>query len=290
LGKEDWEKKLIKPKKQNNKIFVVSKDIPNENKVEFEKPINDNNKQYIKSEKQCKTSKNLNVYKIKESTDPKIHRTKIIKREVHFNRNDCSVGGEVNVKKNLYTSLNSDKHLNYLLNNDLRNKSRDNHRIKTSYHHSKENYKRNYMLNSDNKVINNNINTKIYCSSFINTMPEENKTNNINYVKYDNRPKNSFLSGKNVTSFYSMKNTIPINPDKYRNRENLSKQTKDKVHCYSKGKTVYTQCYNLNTKSSKELNKWKFNTLTIENDNVNDRIKKYKIKINTNKFIKTENN
>lgn len=292
LGKEDWEKKLIKPKKQNNKIFVVSRDIPTENKVELEKPMNDNNnnKKYVKSEKQCKTSKNLNVYKIKESTDPKIHRTKIIKREVHFNRNDCSVGGEVNVKKNLYTSLNSDKHLNYLLNNDLRNKSRDNHRIKTSYHHSKENYKRNYMLNSDNKVINNNINTKIYCSSFINTMPEENKTNNINYVKYDNRPKNSFLSGKNVTSFNSIKNTIPINPDKYRNRENLSKQTKDKVHCYSKGKTVYTQCYNLNTKSSKELNKWKFNTLTIENDNVNDRIKKYNIKINTNKFIKTENN
>ena len=283
---ENIDKKLIKPKKPKNKIFIVSKDIPNGNKEELNKTMNDsNNKKYIKSERHCITSKNLNLYYIESKTDPKEYKSKIIKNENNYNEND-----KINIKKNLYKStINSDKNLNFRIKNDLKKindsiKMNHNH----SYYHSKDskdNHPRNPNLNRENKIINENRanHTKIYSSSFICNTKEENKVNNnidIKYDKYINtRPKNSY-SNKNVSSFYKFKNTIPINPNKYKNYENINKQAKDKLYnnlSRSKNEHLYT-CSNKRN-NSRDSN-FKYNALINDNNDLKNKLKKCYNKIN----------
>ena len=284
----DIDKKLIKPKKPKNKIFIVNKDIPNENKEEINKAMNDNNdKKYYTSERRSKTSKNLDIYQIENKTDPKEYKTKIIKNE-----NNYKEINKINIKKNLYkTTIKSDKNLNFRINNDLK-KMNDSIKINHnhSYYHSKdskENHSRKPNLNHEYKIINDNRanHCKIYSSSFINNRKEENKVNNNNYIKYDKyndtRSKNSFLSSKNVSSFYKIKNTIPINPNKYKNYENLNKQTKDKIYNnLSRGKNEHLNTYSNLRNKSKDMN-FKYNTIINENNGFKNRFKNSYTKINT---------
>ena len=244
------DKKLIKPKKPKNKIFVVSKDIPNEKEEELNK---NKDKKYYGTERHSKTSKNLNIYHIESNTDPKEYKTKIIKKEKNYNENT-----KVNIKKNLYKiSINSDKNLNFRIKNDLK-KMNDYTKVKHNhnYYHSKDskdNHLRSPNLNRENKIINDY--RANYSRSFINNTNEENKVNNyINkkYDKYNNtRPKNTFLSDKNVSAFYNIKNTISINSNIYKNYENNNKQTKDKLYTnFSKGKNEHLNTYdNIRNKS-----------------------------------------
>ena len=280
---EEIDKKLTKPQKQKNKIFVVSKDIPNDNKVEINKPMNDNNeKRYFKSERNCKTSKNLEIYNIESNTDPKSYKTNIIKIENNYNGNN-----RINIKKNLYASMNSDKNLNFRINNELK-KVNDYTKINHNSNHSKENHHRNNNLDRENKIIKNyRINhNKIYSSSFISNTKEEYKENNNIYKRYDKdnymRPKNSFLSNKNVTSYFKINNHKPLNSTKYNNNENNIKQTKNKIYMsYSiDNKKEPLNTYN-NLRNKGRGFDLKYNTLITENNDLNSKLQKYQAKINT---------
>ena len=280
---EEIDKKLTKPQKQKNKIFVVSKDIPNDNKVEINKPMNDNNeKRYFKSERNCKTSKNLEIYNIESNTDPKSYKTNIIKIENNYNGNN-----RINIKKNLYASMNSDKNLNFRINNELK-KVNDYTKINHNSNHSKENHHRNNNLDRENKIIKNyRINhNKIYSSSFISNTKEEYKENNNIYKRYDKdnymRPKNSFLSDKNVTSYFKINNHKPLNSTKYNNNENNIKQTKNKIYMsYSiDNKKEPLNTYN-NLRNKGRGFDLKYNTLITENNDLNSKLQKYQAKINT---------
>ena len=280
---EEIDKKLTKPQKQKNKIFVVSKDIPNDNKVEINKPMNDNNeKRYFKSERNCKTSKNLEIYNIESNTDPKSYKTNIIKIENNYNGNN-----RINIKKNLYASMNSDKNLNFRINNELK-KVNDYTKINHNSNHSKENHHRNNNLDRENKIIKNyRINhNKIYSSSFISNTKEEYKENNNIYKRYDKdnymRPKNSFLSNKNVTSYFKIYNHKPLNSTKYNNNENNIKQTKNKIYMsYSiDNKKEPLNTYN-NLRNKGKGFDLKYNTLITENNDLNSKLQKYQAKINT---------
>ena len=280
---EEIDKKLTKPQKQKNKIFVVSKDIPNDNKYEINKPMNDNNeKRYFKSERNCKTSKNLEIYNIESNTDPKSYKTNIIKIENNYNGNN-----RINIKKNLYASMNSDKNLNFRINNELK-KVNDYTKINHNSNHSKENHHRNNNLDRENKIIKNyRINhNKIYSSSFISNTKEEYKENNNIYKRYDKdnymRPKNSFLSNKNVTSYFKINNHKPLNSTKYNNNENNIKQTKNKIYMsYSiDNKKEPLNTYN-NLRNKGRGFDLKYNTLITENNDLNSKLQKYQAKINT---------
>ena len=280
---EEIDKKLTKPQKQKNKIFVVSKDIPNDNKVEINKPMNDNNeKRYFKSERNCKTSKNLEIYNIESNTEPKSYKTNIIKIENNYNGNN-----RINIKKNLYASMNSDKNLNFRINNELK-KVNDYTKINHNSNHSKENHHRNNNLDRENKIIKNyRINhNKIYSSSFISNTKEEYKENNNIYKRYDKdnymRPKNSFLSNKNVTSYFKINNHKPLNSTKYNNNENNIKQTKNKIYMsYSiDNKKEPLNTYN-NLRNKGKGFDLKYNTLITENNDLNSKLQKYQAKINT---------
>ena len=280
---EEIDKKLTKPQKQKNKIFVVSKDIPNENKVEINKPMNDNNeKRYYKSERNCKTSKNLEIYNIESNTEPKSYKTNIIKIENNYNGNN-----RINIKKNLYASMNSDKNLNFRINNELK-KVNDYTKINHNSNHSKENHHRNNNLDRENKIIKNyRINhNKIYSSSFISNTKEEYKENNNIYKRYDKdnymRPKNSFLSDKNVTSYFKINNHKPLNSNKYNNNENNIKQAKNKIYMsYSiDNKKEPLNTYN-NLRNKGRGFDLKYNTLITENNDLNSKLQKYQAKINT---------
>ena len=280
---EEIDKKLTKPQKQKNKIFVVSKDIPNDNKYEINKPMNDNNeKRYFKSERNCKTSKNLEIYNIESNTDPKSYKTNIIKIENNYNGNN-----RINIKKNLYASMNSDKNLNFRINNELK-KVNDYTKINHNSNHSKENHHRNNNLDRENKIIKNyRINhNKIYSSSFISNTKEEYKENNNIYKRYDKdnymRPKNSFLSNKNVTSYFKINNHKPLNSTKYNNNENNIKQTKNKIYMsYSIDyKKEPLNTYN-NLRNKGRGFDLKYNTLITENNDLNSKLQKYQAKINT---------
>ena len=269
------DKKLIKPKKPKNKIFVVSKDIPNEKEEELNK---NKDKKYYGTERHSKTSKNLNIYHIESNTDPKEYKTKIIKKEKNYNENT-----KVNIKKNLYKiSINSDKNLNFRIKNDLK-KMNDYTKVKHNhnYYHSKDskdNHLRSPNLNRENKIINDY--RANYSRSFINNTNEENKVNNyINkkYDKYNNtRPKNTFLSDKNVSAFYNIKNTISINSNIYKNYENNNKQTKDKLYTnFSKGKNEHLNTYDNIRNKSRDCN-IKYNK--------ENQIKKFKEEINVGRI------
>ena len=280
---EEIDKKLTKPQKQKNKIFVVSKDIPNDNKYEINKPMNDNNeKRYFKSERNCKTSKNLEIYNIESKTEPKSYKTNIIKIENNYNGNN-----RINIKKNLYASMNSDKNLNFRINNELK-KVNDYTKINHNSNHSKENHHRNNNLDRENKIIKNyRINhNKIYSSSFISNTKEEYKENNNIYKRYDKdnymRPKNSFLSDKNVTSYFKINNHKPLNSNKYNNNENNIKQTKNKIYMnYSiDNKKEPLNTYN-NLRNKGRGFDLKYNTLITENNDLNSKLQKYQAKINT---------
>ena len=280
---EEIDKKLTKPQKQKNKIFVVSKDIPNDNKYEINKTMNDNNeKRYFKSERNCKTSKNLEIYNIESNTDPKSYKTNIIKIENNYNGNN-----RINIKKNLYASMNSDKNLNFRINNELK-KVNDYTKINHNSNHSKENHHRNNNLDRENKIIKNyRINhNKIYSSSFISNTKEEYKENNNIYKRYDKdnymRPKNSFLSDKNVTSYFKINNHKPLNSTKYNNNENNIKQTKNKIYMsYSiDNKKEPLNTYN-NLRNKGKGFDLKYNTLITENNDLNSKLQKYQAKINT---------
>ena len=280
---EEIDKKLTKPQKQKNKIFVVSKDIPNDNKVEINKPMNDNNeKRYFKSERNCKTSKNLEIYNIGSNTEPKSYKTNIIKIENNYNGNN-----RINIKKNLYASMNSDKNLNFRINNELK-KVNDYTKINHNSNHSKENHHRNNNLDHENKIIKNyRINhNKIYSSSFISNTKEEYKENNNIYKRYDKdnymRPKNSFLSDKNVTSYFKINNHKPLNSNKYNNNENNIKQAKNKIYMsYSiDNKKEPLNTYN-NLRNKGRGFDLKYNTLITENNDLNSKLQKYQAKINT---------
>ena len=280
---EDIDKKLTKPQKQKNKIFVVSKDIPNDNKVELNKPMNDNSeKRYFKSERNCKTSKNLEIYNIESNTEPKSYKTNIVKNENNYNGNN-----RINIKKNLYASMNSDKNLNFRINNELK-KVNDYNKINHNSNHSKENHHRNNNLDRENKIIKNyRINhNKIYSSSFISNTKEEYKENNNIYKRYDKdknmRPKNSFLSDKKVTSYFKINNNKPINSFKYNNNENNIKQAKNKIYMsYSiDNKKEPLNTYN-NLRNKGKGFDLKYNTLITENNDLNSKIKKYQANINT---------
>ena len=280
---EEIDKKLTKPQKQKNKIFVVSKDIPNDKKVEINKPMNDNNeKRYFKSERNCKTSKNLEIYNIESKTEPKSYKTNIIKIENNYNGNN-----RINIKKNLYASMNSDKNLNFRINNELK-KVNDYTKINHNSNHSKENHHRNNNLDRENKIIKNyRINhNKIYSSSFISNTKEEYKENNNIYKRYDKdnymRPKNSFLSDKNVTSYFKINNHKPLNSNKYNNNENNIKQAKNKIYMsYSiDNKKEPLNTYN-NLRNKGRGFDLKYNTLITENNDLNSKLQKYQAKINT---------
>ena len=280
---EEIDKKLTKPQKQKNKIFVVSKDIPNDNKYEINKPMNDNNeKRYFKSERNCKTSKNLEIYNIESNTDPKSYKTNIIKIENNYNGNN-----RINIKKNLYASMNSDKNLNFRINNELK-KVNDYTKINHNSNHSKENHHRNNNLDRENKIIKNyRINhNKIYSSSFISNTKEEYKENNNIYKRYDKdnymRPKNSFLSNKNVTSYFKINNHKPLNSTKYNNNENNIKQAKNKIYMsYSiDNKKEPLNTYNNLGNKGRGFD-LKYNTLITENNDLNSKLQKYQAKINT---------
>ena len=280
---EEIDKKLTKPQKQKNKIFVVSKDIPNDKKVEINKPMNDNNeKRYFKSERNCKTSKNLEIYNIESNTEPKSYKTNIIKIENNYNGNN-----RINIKKNLYASMNSDKNLNFRINNELK-KVNDYTKINHNSNHSKENHHRNNNLDRENKIIKNyRINhNKIYSSSFISNTKEEYKENNNIYKRYDKdnymRPKNSFLSNKNVTSYFKINNHKPLNSNKYNNNENNIKQAKNKIYMsYSiDNKKEPLNTYN-NLRNKGRGFDLKYNTLITENNDLDSKLQKYQAKINT---------
>jgi hypothetical protein len=241
-----------------------------------------NEKRYFKSERNCKTSKNLEIYNIESNTDPKSYKTNIIKIENNYNGNN-----RINIKKNLYASMNSDKNLNFRINNELK-KVNDYTKINHNSNHSKENHHRNNNLDRENKIIKNyRINhNKIYSSSFISNTKEEYKENNNIYKRYDKdnymRPKNSFLSDKNVSSYFKINNHKPLNSTKYNNNENNIKQTKNKIYMsYSiDNKKEPLNTYN-NLRNKGRGFDLKYNTLITENNDLNSKLQKYQAKINT---------
>jgi hypothetical protein len=100
------------------------------------------------------------------------------------------------------------------------------------------------------------------------------------------RPKNSFLSDKNVTSYFKINNNKPINSFKYNNNENNIKQAKNKIYMsYSiDNKKEPLNTYN-NLRNKGKGFDLKYNTLITENNDFNSKIKKYQANINTTYII-----
>ena len=101
------------------------------------------------------------------------------------------------------------------------------------------------------------------------------------------------MSDKNVSAFYKIKNTIPINPNKYKNFENHNKQKKDKIYNnLSRGKNEGIYTYSNLRNNSKDSN-FKYNTIINDSSDLKNREKNCYTKINTtyanNMIINKEN-
>ena len=117
---------------------------------------------------------------------------------------------------------------------------------------------------------------KMICPDTV-TIPMQNNDKD-NYI----RPKNSFLSDKNVTSYFKINNHKPLNSNKYNNNENNIKQTKNKIYMsYSiDNKKEPLNTYN-NLRNKGRGFDLKYNTLITENNDFNSKLQKYQAKINT---------
>ena len=217
---------LIKPKKINNKIFVVSKDIPTETKENKENIIN---KRYNRTKRHsCQEltsyqnlNLNLNNFNNKGNTDSKIYigqktyHNNIYKPNYTIKNNSC-------IKKNLIYSINNS-----------------------------ETEKNNSIYISNNKRTNHIRNhVKLYSSTCLSIMKtEENKTNNNKYNNkypiYSNQTSNKKLIIKHSNSldknYYNVSlynvNINSKNKDeriKYRNHNyvNINENKKDLSNNY----------------------------------------------------------
>ena len=264
------EKKLIKPKKTKNKIFVINKDVPNSN-CELKNITNKNIiKIFYNSERNSyKKSDDINENKEKINNDSKLPQPqKKGRNEIHKENyvNNVKYG----IKRNLTRSTNKDKIDNI-------------NRFKNNNHSF---YNRTVVSSKQlDKYINNRPNPYSYsfCGDYNKT--DENKSNN--YISYNPIYTKQFYNSK--ASYTNHKSTNKNNYDKHINNnkvETIQKEIIDKnsrlrnkitykrIHKSSKMQTIYT--FN---NSKNDLNK-EYNTKRIEHNNLNERNKQYNTYIN----------
>ena len=200
LKAENLEKKLTKPKKLKNKVFVVNKDIPNENMCETNNTLYDNssNKKSVKFESYTKNDIIiLNTPNGKNNTDTKAYVTK----KINNKENNKSINVKtqnVEIKKQLVSSLyNGSKERNV-------NKSpydgykRKENKQKIDYYQRMFNSSKNLNFSDIDSFVNNKRgnNINVYNSK----QKEENKTNNYLSIgaKYTNKLTNSNSINKDM--------------------------------------------------------------------------------------------
>ena len=296
LGNNEYDKKLIKPTKFKNKIFVVSRDIPGQNSPEKNKtPKDDYNKNYLLTEKIKRIDSKKN------NTDSKIN----IPTRRNTNYNNTYGNHYENIKRRLVCSINNDRKLNK--NNDRIIKDFNNSihkKPEICYHkliRSSQNLNK-YCTNlneSTNKNINidksfKNSNRKI--TTYNNLKTEEDKSNNnVYYIPCYKNKKHSDNSLLKFTNNFHYQ--IPIAPNQNRKNENNKKEVNDRYKGINNSKKWNTekkcayQQRNLN-QSHKNLDNI-YNCLIYEDNNLKENIKntriKYSEKYVTNVFKEKEN-
>jgi serine/threonine protein kinase len=302
LGNNEYDKKLIKPTKFKNKIFVVSRDIPGQNSPEKNKtPKDEYNKNYLLTEKIKRTENNDKIDSKKNNTDSKIN----IPTRRNTNYNNTYGNHNENIKRRLICSINNDRKLNK--NNDRIIKDFNNSihkKPEICYHkhiRSSQNLNK-YCTNlneSTNKNINidksfKNSNRKI--TTYNNLKTEEDKSNNnVYYIPCYKNKKHSDNSLLKFTNNFHYQ--IPIAPNQNRKNENNKKEVNDRYKGVNNSKKWNTekkcayQQRNLN-QSHKNLDNI-YNCLIYEDNNLKENIKntriKYSEKFVTNVFKEKEN-
>ena len=276
LKAENLEKKLIKPKKLKNNVFVVNKDIPNENITDSNNKINNNSSSIKKNIKSETYSKNYNI-KInysneKSNTDTRSYISKIINTREN-NKSFNSKEKNIEIKKQLIKSLN--------------NASKEKNKIpyatyKISDFKPRNNNYYQRMINSSKTLnysdignfINNKrgSNLKIYTSN----QTEENKSNNYLSIgsKYTNKLPTSNSINKNMNHTKRINTNRQIFSSKnlcYGNFENKTKELNKRIIPLNSEKKLNYYTLTDCNENKNDLNN-KYNTLRKDNINTNNRL------------------
>ena len=280
LGIGDVNKNLITPKKSLNKIFLVSKEVPQKHFSELNKPLKENvNSRYNKTERR---DKKLDEFKSgnkeKSNTDTKAYigkrSVKNVIHEINYVNKD-----NIDIKKKLINKINRDD------NKGISSKCLYKINKINNYYHPSINLSSKRNMSHTNSLVNNNNNRsnhiKVLSSSFVGN-------NNVEEIKSSKNLQNySIYACKKYKS--SKMNNIPIflnkkdyNTHENKNRyENLNKKIKDKNEkiIYPKNDKIekkghfYTYT-NINEEDEKDLSK-KYDNIQKENNNLKNRLQKY---------------
>ena len=260
---------LIKPKKLKNKIFVVSKDIPNDNN---NSEVNDKiNIRYNRTQRHsCKVLNSYNFLNnksdIKGNTDSKIYiGQKSDKKDIQKSNYYINKDNNPYIRRNLINSINNceaeknNNNNNHRINNKPNKYSKYTHRIIHSNKHLNLNINNSQINPEINNNNSNNIknNIKLYSSNILSNMKtEENKSYN---YKYANQTFNTRLIIKNSNSLD--KNNYNVN--RFKNNNYISI---------------------IENKNKKDLSK-NYKIINSTNGNLQERLKKYyTIKNNNNNY------
>ena len=253
----DIDKKLIKPTKLKNKIFIVSKDIPEENNSKLKKPLKENGyKRYkgeVKSAKELVIYQNFNTNINKYTIDSKdnipkgrdknsIHKINYVNRENLGNKNKLN---------NSISKLNRENNNSYVYKNN-------------NYHHStinsseKKNKRHfNIPINNNNKRINHvTINRNILTNK---TNNEENKSNNYqqkyNINSYQNYYPIPISKHWNSVEKHKYNTYVNNNIENYRkNKNDENSRTKNKIIYPKSGKNMNIYIYTDENENEKYQN------------------------------------
>lgn len=200
LKAENLDKKLIKPKKLKNKVFIVNKDIPNENINDSNNTLNDSNsnKKSVKFETHTKNDIIiLNTPKGNNQSDPKTSITKKINNRE--NNKSINIKTEnIEIKKQLANSLYNGSNEKYKNKSPYNGYKRKENKPKLDYYQRMLNSSKNLKFSDIDSFVNNKRgnNLNVYNSK----QTEENKSNNYISIgtNYTNKLANSNSINKNM--------------------------------------------------------------------------------------------
>ena len=302
LGNNEYDKKLIKPTKFKNKIFVVSRDIPGQNSPEKNKtPKDDYNKNYLLTEKIKRTENNDKIDSKKNNTDSKIN----IPTRRNTNYNNTYGNHYENIKRRLVCSINNDRKLNKNHDRIIKDFNNSIHKkpeicyhkhIRSSQNLNKYCTNLNESTNQNNNIDKSFKNSNRKITTYNNLKTEEDKSNNnVYYIPCYKNKKHSDNSLLKFTNNFHYQ--IPIAPNQNRKNENNKKEVNDRYKGINNSKKWNTekkcayQQRNLN-QSHKNLDNI-YNCLIYEDNNLKENIKntriKYSEKYVTNVFKEKEN-
>ena len=319
----DSDKKLIKPKKNyKNKIFIFSKDVPENSENKNNNEIN--NKKYFRSQRlskekniicnfsNCK-SNNKNNTDSKINLIKKIEKCNIYDKEKNDNNNNYKCNSnyinKMKVERKLMIDFANDYNTSHANNTKVSfiSNNNDSYGNIQNYHNTFSSSTDLQYYNKKNPIIdiNKKINTKIYSSSFLDNR-EKNKINSPrHFITHINCHSNANLAVNNKNLNIDQKkkyinknmkkyNTVIINNDiKYnrrKNLENIQKVIKDKDIKIIQIKNNFSRNYQYsnNNNNKKESNSINNNSKYNDRRNhiyINDILKK---KENLNKKCKED--